>query len=154
DKVIDKVTALSIQSEGEYLEIRFQEGDQVLKCYPPDVKKNKKLPEDLQKLYAVHNQLSCGDLVIGSTQSLDFGMYESDENVYRLFDGDVNRIQEAGFESISNYTVWLYHPTLKNSSGKQALFPIVHELEDTVECIDNNIGSLFLQRLVHLQQWQ
>ncbi len=154
EKVIDKVTAVSIQNQNEYLEIKFQEGDQVLKCYPPNLRKNKNHPEDLQKLYAVHQQLSCGDLVIGSTQSLDFGMYEPDENVYRLFDGDVNKIQEAGFENFSNYTVWLYHPTLKNSSGKQALFPIVHELEDTVECIDNNIGSLFLERLVQLQKWE
>ena len=154
EKVIDKVTAVTIQNQNEYLEIKFQEGNQVLKCYPPNLRKNKKHPEDLQKLYAVHRQLSCGDLVIGSTQSLDFGMYEPDENVYNLFDGDVHNVQEAGFENISSYTVWLYHPTQKNSSGKQALFPITHEFEDTIACIDNNIGSLFLERLIHLQKWE
>lgn len=150
-QVIDHVTAVTITDS--CLELKFQEGEPVLKCAAPATKMKASQPEGLQNFLGVHQQLTCDSLVFGSTQSLDFGMYDPDDKVYQLYKGKAKNVQEAGCDAIDNYTNWLYHPTLKNSSGNEALFPVIHELENEVVCIDNNIGSLFLQRLVQLQQW-
>lgn len=42
---------------------------------------------------------------------------------------------------------WIYHPTEKNKEGEPAIFPIIHELEDEINLVYYNIGSLFLKQL-------
>lgn len=42
---------------------------------------------------------------------------------------------------------WIYHPTEKNKEGEPAIFPVIHELEDEINPVYYNIGSLFLKQL-------
>jgi predicted DNA-binding WGR domain protein len=144
--------ATSARIEKDRLVITFQEDDLVLECSPPDKQKYKNYPASMQRISSFHGQIKCGELIFDAPGQLDLGAYDEEDTVYKLFAGDYNNVKEVIWEMDSN-TIWLFHPTEKNSSGNDALFSVSHEMENEINLTDNNPGSIFLDRLIKLQQW-
>lgn len=75
----------------------------------------------------------------------DFGIFDEGDRVYEIFDGKASNVLcPLHYQDNSD---WIYHPTEKNKEGEPAIFPVIHELEDEINPIYYNVGSLFLQQL-------
>lgn len=152
EEIMDLATSARI--EKGLLIVKFQEDDEELACYPPEYTRFSDYPVSMQNIAAVHGQIFCGDsLILGYSGDFDFGIYDEDDQVFKLFDGNGENLKAAIWETVSNNTYWSFHPSAKNTSGQAALFPIIHELEDDIDPVDINPGSIFLERMVKLNLW-
>ncbi|EKR62511.1 hypothetical protein LEP1GSC036_1997 [Leptospira weilii str. 2006001853] len=104
----------------------------------------KKFPKSFLKLIEKHNTLKTDRLELGKCY-FDFGIFDEGDRVYEIFDGKASNVLcPLHYQDNSD---WIYHPTEKNKEGEPAIFPVIHELEDEINPIYYNVGSLFLQQL-------
>ncbi len=150
-EVMSRVSAM--KTKGDTVIVEFAGDDAWTASPPATADKLKGYPKSYQAVAKNHATIKIGkDLVLCAPGYLDFSNYDEDDPVYLLFKSAKN-VREALYDYIHNDTVWVYHPTQRNTHGEPALFPIQHELENEIDPIDANVGALFLNRVVTRNQW-
>lgn len=124
--------------------VEFKNGNTLTAESPGNPSSYKKFPKSFLKLIEKHNTLKTNRLELGKCY-FDFDIFDEGDRVYEIFDGkESNVLCPLKFMDNSD---WIYHPTEKNKEGEPAIFPIIHELEDEINPVYYNIGSLFLKQL-------
>ncbi|EMO43727.1 WGR domain-containing protein [Leptospira santarosai] len=134
----------------DLLVIHFEEGRVITASPPVSSNPYVKWPASFQKLIQQHGRIvfgKYGDIQLGDHGIFDFDMFDDGDDVFELFKGKGANARSPLFSNAPNKTSWLYHPKLKNSQGEPAIFPCTHELEDEIDPVYSNVGSLFLERV-------
>ncbi|EMN80473.1 WGR domain-containing protein [Leptospira interrogans] len=133
-----------VKINGNTLIVEFKNGNTLTAESPGNPSSYKKFPKSFLKLIEKHNTLKTNRLELGKCY-FDFDIFDEGDRVYEIFDGkESNVLCPLKFMDNSD---WIYHPTEKNKEGEPAIFPIIHELEDEINPVYYNIGSLFLKQL-------
>ncbi|WP_078129650.1 WGR domain-containing protein [Leptospira alexanderi] len=126
------------------LVVEFKSGKTLTASSPGNPNSFKKFPKSFLKLIEKHATLKTDRLELGKCY-FDFDIFDEGDRVYEIFDGkESNVLCPLHYQDNSD---WIYHPTEKNKEGEPAIFPVIHELEDEIDPVYYNIGSLFLQQL-------
>ncbi|WP_061246701.1 WGR domain-containing protein [Leptospira noguchii] len=129
---------------GNTLVVEFKNGNTLTAAAPGNSKSYKKFPKSFLNLIEKHNTLKTNQLELGKCD-FDFDIFDEGDRVYDIFDGkESNVLCPLHYRDNSD---WIYHPTEKNKEGEPAIFPVIHELEDEINPVYYNIGSLFLKQL-------
>ncbi|WP_061218823.1 WGR domain-containing protein [Leptospira weilii] len=141
-KVFEHAKAAKINKNT--LVVEFKSGKTLTASPPGNPNSYKKFPKSFLKLIEKHNTLKTDRLELGKGY-FDFGIFDEGDRVYEIFDGKASNVLcPLHYQDNSD---WIYHPTEKNKEGEPAIFPVIHELEDEINPIYYNVGSLFLQQL-------
>ncbi|EKR72225.1 WGR domain protein [Leptospira noguchii str. 2006001870] len=134
----------SAKINGNTLVVEFKNGNTLTAAAPGNPNSYKKFPKSFLKLIEKHNTLKTNRLELGKCD-FDFDIFDEGDRVYDIFDGkESNVFCPLHYRDNSD---WIYHPTEKNKEGEPAIFPVIHELEDEINPVYYNIGSLFLKQL-------
>ncbi|EMN90336.1 WGR domain-containing protein [Leptospira weilii] len=136
--------AKAVKVNGKTLIVEFENGETLTAASPGNPNSFKKFPKSFLKLIEKHASLKTSRLELGKCY-FDFDIFDEGDRVYEIFDGkETNVLCPLHYQDNSD---WIYHPTEKNKEGEPAIFPVIHELEDEINPIYYNVGSLFLQQL-------
>ncbi|UOG34870.1 WGR domain-containing protein [Leptospira noguchii] len=134
----------SAKINGNTFVVEFKNGNTLTAAAPGNPNSYKKFPKSFLKLIEKHNTLKTNRLELGKCD-FDFDIFDEGDRVYDIFDGkESNVFCPLHYRDNSD---WIYHPTEKNKEGEPAIFPVIHELEDEINPVYYNIGSLFLKQL-------
>ncbi|ULH27800.1 WGR domain-containing protein [Leptospira weilii] len=141
-KVFEHAKAVKVNDKT--LIVEFKNGETLTALSPGNPNSFKKFPKSFLKLIEKHATLKTDRLELGKCY-FDFDIFDEGDRVYEIFDGkETNVLCPLHYQDNSD---WIYHPTEKNKEGEPAIFPVIHELEDEINPIYYNVGSLFLQQL-------
>ena len=153
--IIQKVKQARIVKDA--LEIKFMDGH-LMFCHAPATKSSfNSYPVSFQKIVSQHEYIVIKEKkLLGDDGGVE--AYFDDTligfNKLAVLYKTPTNIKQGLHTYEPNDTYWVYHTKQKNTTGELVLFPIVHELEEEINPIDLNLGSLFLYQLVTLNFWQ
>lgn len=144
--------AKSITIEKGVLVVKFNQG--YLMAAKVASTPNKKYPNTFAKALLQHNSIRfdnekniegvVSEITLGNCY-FEFDIYDEGDEVYELFKNKESSLICALHER--DVADWIYHPELKNSGGEFALFPVIHEEEDQINPVEENVGVLFISAI-------